>query len=734
MRLTQAKIERLLGMDCNTFCSIALIRQDAYGLFLEADSDRRMEVLSALLGLDVYTRMEELARAEATEQRRRIAATKERINILNEQAGQKAALTQEDEALKTRISEAQTAIESLEAAITAEERAEATRQHLVSQADAKYREGEEYERQAGEKTIRADQLQQDLDRARRLASTIGIAQEAAQRIKEAQAELEPLRKQEERYAAVKMELQGHQNTAWLNAQRRQNLQRDKEAAAGIMAQKGEIEAAQAALDALRPKQAEAKERISKKTEAGTKVQKAREAVSAFVGESRKTIAELNVQLANLRREAGRLEESGCPVADNATCVFMSSAVSAKAKVPALEAELAKIKTDHRSRYEELVVIQHEAEAEYEDLGDPYKELRALDEEEKKLRPVAGLAPQLAAAEAKITELENSIREAEAAQAEAEKRAAEIMPEIETLKTSVQRAEQLRDNIAKDQPVAATLNDSSAAAATVDAITPQIEELRREAISLHEKMQQTIMDAQRIKAIIPEDVGTLAAHRATRDQLRSNVTDWTAQRGALSAKLEATAEAEKQIAALRLDAESIAATLNDYTTLVKAFGLDGIQYMIIRGVVPEIMRQSNDILAAMTGGRMAVDFRTEKEQKSTKQIVNSLEVWISTIQGTVRPYLSHSGGEKVKIALAVTLGLADVKARRAGVQLGMLFIDEPPFLDADGTEAYADALTNMSARNPGMRILAISHDPTMKARFSQNIVVSAGEDGSTVTME
>lgn len=75
-----------------------------------------------------------------------------------------------------------------------------------------------------------------------------------------------------------------------------------------------------------------------------------------------------------------------------------------------------------------------------------------------------------------------------------------------------------------------------------------------------------------------------------------------------------------------------------------------------------------------------------------------------------------------------------KARRAGVQLGMLFIDEPPFLDADGTEAYADALVSMARRNPRMRILAISHDPTMKARFSQNIIVSAGENGSTVEME
>ena len=168
--------------------------------------------------------------------------------------------------------------------------------------------------------------------------------------------------------------------------------------------------------------------------------------------------------------------------------------------------------------------------------------------------------------------------------------------------------------------------------------------------------------------------------------------------------------------------------------MQAFGLDGIQYMIIRGVVPEIMHRANDILAAMTGGRMAVDIRTEKEQKSTQKIVNSLEVWINSITGGSRPYQSHSGGEKVKIALAVTLGLADVKARRAGVQLGMLFIDEPPFLDADGTEAYADALANMAARNPGMRSLAIRHDPTMKARFPQNIIVQGGENGSSVSME
>ena len=241
--------------------------------------------------------------------------------------------------------------------------------------------------------------------------------------------------------------------------------------------------------------------------------------------------------------------------------------------------------------------------------------------------------------------------------------------------------------------------------------------------------------QQIEARIPEDSDkTVDFYKDMLTHQRQTLTDYAAERGAIKAKMESITEAETQAAELRKQVAEIATTLNDYATLVQAFGLDGIQYMIIRGVVPEIMRRSNDILAAMTGGSMAVDIRTEKEQRSTKQVVNSLEVWISSLSGSVRPYQSHSGGEKVKIALAVTLGLADVKARRAGVQLGMLFIDEPPFLDSDGTEAYADALTNMAARNPGMRILAISHDPAMKARFPQNITVSAGENGSVVEMD
>lgn len=275
--------------------------------------------------------------------------------------------------------------------------------------------------------------------------------------------------------------------------------------------------------------------------------------------------------------------------------------------------------------------------------------------------------------------------------------------------------------------------SAAAAATIAALVT-IDPLTWDAEKTRQEAAQAAQDAETMKARIPAAAQvSLETLRNQRDALAQEVERTAKQIGGLQAKLDGIAEAKTQWEAYRDEKNEAAKVLTDYQTLAGAFGTDGIQYVIIRSIVPEIQSRANAILSAMTGGRMAADFRTERENRSSQKIVNSLDVWINSINGGCRPYSSHSGGEKVKIALAVTLGLADVKAHRAGVQLGMLWIDEPPFLDADGTEAYADALVSMANRNPDMRILAISHNLQLKARFAQNITVTAGDSGSEVSM-
>lgn len=736
MKLTQAKIERLLGMDCNTFCSIALIRQDAYGLFLDADSDRRMEVLSALLGLDVYNRMNDLARARAKELRQQIAAAKERVNILSDKLAAKDELVELDAYLHREIEKAEASIKAAETELEILKGAEALRLEIVHQAEAKEQETERYRAERRQKAAESDRLMLEYNNALQTANGLEEAREATEKVKAARAliaEKEPLVAEDTALLKERGFITGEleADTAKLR-----KLMGEKQSATFDLGLSAGIRAAKDELERLTEKKQSIQARVAEAAKAAEATAEAKQARDSFLAESRIRIGKLDAEYLALKAEADKLIGSGCPDLKNARCKFLRSAVEAEAKLPELTARLDALKSSDRAEYTKLDEAFKAAKEAIDALGNPAAQLVELDTEERKVREVLANEPIVAAAKAKIEELDVSIAElkSEIKQKEARLREIDLRRTDAEMNMALTLTLEARHVIETCERVAETLAAREAAKAKADALVPQTTRIQDECFELARKAEQSEKEALEIRARVPAADTTTDALRGIVNEHRQQANDCTHRRGTVAARLEDIAEAEKQIATLRAEVEQIAAKLDDYTTLGQAFSIDGIPYMIIRGVVPEIMRRSNDILAAMTGGRMAVDIRTEREQKSTKQIVNSLEVWINTITGGTRPYQSHSGGEKVKIALAVTLGLADVKARRAGVQLGMLFIDEPPFLDGDGTEAYADALVSMGTRNPNMRILAISHDPTMKARFNQNIVVTGGEDGSTATME
>ena len=101
---------------------------------------------------------------------------------------------------------------------------------------------------------------------------------------------------------------------------------------------------------------------------------------------------------------------------------------------------------------------------------------------------------------------------------------------------------------------------------------------------------------------------------------------------------------------------------------------------------------------MSGGHMSIEMRMEKTLKSnSKKEVTALDVIVNDAATGALPYMSRSGGERVKAALSVILALAELKSSTAGVQLGFLFIDEPPFLDDKGVQAYCDALEAIQKR-------------------------------------
>ena len=203
-------------------------------------------------------------------------------------------------------------------------------------------------------------------------------------------------------------------------------------------------------------------------------------------------------------------------------------------------------------------------------------------------------------------------------------------------------------------------------------------------------------------------------------------------GGLRKQQEQIRERMQQAEELQKQINGLGATATGYDVLKKAFSQDGIPHNIIRSIIPVFEATATNILGQMSGGKMSVEFITEKLLKSNKQKeITTLDIIISDTDTGRLPYMSRSGGERVKAALSVILALAEIKSNKAGIQLGFLFIDEPPFLDSQGVQAYCDALETIQRRYSGLKIMAITHDPAMKARFPQSLDVVKTAEGSKV---
>ena len=215
------------------------------------------------------------------------------------------------------------------------------------------------------------------------------------------------------------------------------------------------------------------------------------------------------------------------------------------------------------------------------------------------------------------------------------------------------------------------------------------------------------------------------------ELEEKVSSLQVRKGILLQRREDIRKAKEEINQLKADVSQEAETAARYEVLKQAFSQDGVPHQIVRNIIPHITNTANNILGQMTGGTMGVEFVMERTVKGKDGDKATLDVLINEYGKTTLPYASKSGGEKVKTSLAVILALSEIKATAAGIQLGMLFIDEPPFLDDDGAQAYVDSLETIRSRYPDVKIMAITHDDAMKARFSQSITVIKTDEGSKV---
>ncbi len=155
---------------------------------------------------------------------------------------------------------------------------------------------------------------------------------------------------------------------------------------------------------------------------------------------------------------------------------------------------------------------------------------------------------------------------------------------------------------------------------------------------------------------------------------------------------------------------------------EVFHKDGVPTAILMEIVPEIEQEASKILRDLSNGRMDVSFRFGRKTKTGKVteelIIEAVE------QSRSHPVSRYSGGERIRINLALRLGVSEVVTQRSGYRgrIETLVIDEGfgP-LDEEGRRAAVEILQTLRTRFK--KILVISHIEDVREAFETSLTVT-----------
>ncbi|MBV6340117.1 AAA family ATPase [Candidatus Magnetobacterium casense] len=154
----------------------------------------------------------------------------------------------------------------------------------------------------------------------------------------------------------------------------------------------------------------------------------------------------------------------------------------------------------------------------------------------------------------------------------------------------------------------------------------------------------------------------------------------------------------------------------------AFGSNGLKAIIIDYVLPRLEDKINEILSRLSDFRIRLE--TQKVAVTSGNSVEGLFISIFNELGEESDYDNYSGGEKLKITVAISEALAELQKAKFRV-LDELFIG----LDDESTEKFAEIMTALQERFSQM--ICISHLQNIKDMFPKTITVVKKEGVSQI---
>lgn len=737
IRETQAKIEQTIGMDYDAFINSAFLLQGRADEFTNKTPADRKAVLSKILGLEAYDRIQERARQRLDEGKsstseiegslgrmrsdledigdpaielaevkmrlddvnRQTEESRGRVEGLRAQVGELDSLRESLAELGVNITDIGSDIEQLESALSASQGRLRGYLDLIQEADA-IRQGSERLTLARhrletleEARGRYDQLGESKNQLQRSIDTSRTLLEAkiAQLTRRVDVELGPKAGAETELAGQLAQVQ----------QRLSGLDQEKVQVAGL------------------------RDRL---TNTSTAIGEAQGTAERYLVEGK----ELAAKLEFLEKSGG--SEAVCPLCqtslghDGCTALSHTYTTDIQAKrnlyrqnqqrLKQLETEKTDMEQEWGQRDQALTTSLREGQSKLQELESRIQESRdaqkTLDEERKQVQ-----AAQSSLASGDFASAEQSELKA-----------------IEDLILSLGYDEEARQQSYAETRELAHFEERQGQLTQAEASLPAEQEslartqdiLNRRRIDLEQAQERRTAGEQSISELPQLQTGLKAAESGLAE-LESVRQTTAARLGYLDGEVRRLQSLRREVSR---DSARLAALKEDegiYQELVTAFGRQGIQAMLIETVVPRLEEEANLLLGRMTDNRMQVKLETQRERRSGRgDPIETLEINVSDELGP-RSYEMYSGGEAFRVNLSLRIALSKVLAQRMGAPLPTLFIDEGfGSQDAAGRERILDVIG--AIENDFDKIIVVTHLDDMKDVFPVRIEVQKGDEGSS----
>lgn len=734
VRGTQAKINRLLRIDYDTFINSAFLLQGRADEFTTKTAAERKEILADILGLGVYEMYEKRAADKVRFFEQEIAIALAQIEQMQQDLMAETSLrreweTSQQEALK------------LNKALCAAETALNDIRQRHKELDMKHRQLEDWRTRLVQSQTEIDDLSRTIARLKKNIAAFETTMSRKDEIEAGYARWQAAKKTQADFVVRLSEMsqltrEQHRLEKEIQ-QARTELETEQKV---LQARQADLQTRIDAIPSLKEKQAALEKTVADLEDAEKTLVEYRQKITELAAESAKRTTEnkqLKAEMDTIKARLTQLEDAGsmCPVCTQPLNDDHRAAVRAqfsadgktrgdqfranKERLDAIAAEQKMLKTaiaqtEHILRrkpavHGELAQIAQQL-AQAERAAETLVSLMASLAEISRRLADGEFAAASSAALAAVMEKQAALGYDEAAHQAADNAVASLAPfeqEWQTLQTARQR-----------------LADASAQLETEE---KRYQRLLAQAAADREKVaaltEATAELPNVTKALTEADAAVTRLQREER-RARDAVVAVRQQLDHLAYVAKKVGKKEAALAELR-ETQSL------YKELRGAFGKKGVQALLIEHTIPELEEEANQILSRMTDGRVNVQFITQRTTKTNENMVETLDIRIADELGT-RNYELYSGGEAFRVNFAIRIALSKLLARRAGTSLQTLVMDEGfGTQDARGRERLVEAIN--AIQDEFEKIIVITHIEELQSAFPTHIHVQKTDRGSRISI-